>query len=62
MADLKLIDVGYFGRNNLGDDLMLKSLYTDNKDFVFLQDSNYYDYIPLGHQIILSLNPILRLL
>ena len=61
MADLKLF-VGYFGRNNLGDDLMLKSLYTDNKDFVFLQDSNYYDYIPLGHQIILSLNPILRLL
>ncbi len=61
MADLKLF-VGYFGRNNLGDDLMLNSLYTDSRDFVFLQDSNYYDYIPYRHQIILSLNPIFRLL
>jgi len=45
--------IGYYGRNNLGDDLMLEQLYTEGS-YVFLQDNNFYSFIPKEKQIVLS--------
>ena len=53
---------GYYGRNNLGDDLMLKVLYEDKNSYVFLLDKNIYDFIPKKKQLILSKNPLKRYL
>lgn len=39
---------------------MLKVLYKNQQDFVFLQDSNIYDFIPYKNQIKLTKNPIFR--
>ena len=52
--------VGYYGRNNLGDDLMLKVLYDDKNSHVFLLDRNIYNFIPKNKQLILSKNPLIR--
>lgn len=54
--------VGYFGRKNLGDDLMLNVLYKNEKDYVLLQDSNFYSFISDDKQIVLNLNPIYKTL
>tara|TARA_X000000950_G_scaffold191652_1_gene231335 strand:+ start:286 stop:1182 length:897 start_codon:yes stop_codon:yes gene_type:complete len=54
--------VGYYGRNNLGDDLMLKVLYDDKNSYVFLLDDNFYSFIPKKKQLILSKNPLKRFL
>ena len=54
--------VGYYGRNNLGDDLMLKVLYDDKNSYVFLLDVNLYSFIPKNKQLILSKNPLKRFL
>ena len=49
--------IGYYGRNNLGDDLMLEQLYTEGS-YVFLQDNNFYSFIPKEKQKVLSKNII----
>ena len=61
MDDLTLF-IGYYGRNNIGDDLMLEVLYVEKKNFIFLQDLNTYQFIPKNKQIILSKSPIYRTL
>ena len=58
MDKIKLI-VGYYGRNNIGDDLMLKVLYNP-LSYVFLQGDNFYDFIPSEKQILLSQKPFLK--
>jgi len=60
MDDIKLY-IGYYGRNNIGDDLMLKVLYNP-KSYVFLQDDNFYDFIPLEKQILLHRKPLYKLI
>lgn len=47
--------IGYFGLNNLGDDLMLKA-YFDNltstkNHLILLQSENHYSFIPISKQI-----------
>ena len=59
MVDLTLF-IGYYGRNNIGDDLMLEVLYVGEKHFVFLQDLNTYNFIPKDNQFLLSKSPIYR--
>ena len=59
MDKIKLI-VGYYGRNNIGDDLMLRVLYNP-LSYVFLQGDNFYDFIPSEKQILLSQKPFLKL-
>tara|TARA_B110000046_G_C13003282_1_gene403186 strand:+ start:1141 stop:2040 length:900 start_codon:yes stop_codon:yes gene_type:complete len=59
MDEIKLI-VGYYGRNNIGDDLMLRVLYNP-MSYVFLQGDNFYDFIPSEKQILLSQKPFLKL-
>lgn len=51
MDGLKLY-LGYFGRGNLGDDLMLYCLTnkTPKSSHVILQGKNYYDFIPRENQ------------
>ena len=61
MADLTLY-IGYYGRNNIGDDLMLEVLYVGKKHFIFLQDLNTYHFIPKNKQILLSKSPFYRTL
>lgn len=59
MDEIKLF-IGYYGRNNIGDDLMLKVLYNP-MSYVFLQDDNFYDFIPQKKQILLHRRPLQKL-
>ena len=60
MDEIKLF-VGYYGRSNIGDDLMLKVLYKNASSYVFLQGESLYNFIPYDKQIILSSNPLNKL-
>ena len=60
MDEIKLF-VGYYGVNNIGDDLMLKVLYDKPSSYVFLQGENFYDFIESEKQIQLSTNPLFKL-
>ncbi|MDB2329285.1 polysaccharide pyruvyl transferase family protein [Candidatus Arcticimaribacter forsetii] len=61
MDKIKLF-VGYYGRNNIGDDLMLKVLYDKSSSYVFLQGDNFYNFVELKKQILLSTNPVYKLI
>tara|TARA_Y100001970_G_scaffold159011_1_gene194504 strand:+ start:19950 stop:20864 length:915 start_codon:yes stop_codon:yes gene_type:complete len=64
MASLKLY-IGYYGINNIGDDLMLYYLTRKEpeKSYIFLQGKNYYDFIDEKNQIFVnSKNPLFILL
>jgi polysaccharide pyruvyl transferase WcaK-like protein len=59
MAQIKLF-IGYYGMNNIGDDLMIKVLY-DSPSYVFLQGENTYDFIASEKQLILTPKPLTKL-
>ena len=60
MDEIKLF-IGYYGRNNIGDDLMLKVLYKEPSSYVFLQGENRYNFINPEKQILLSQKPLQKL-
>jgi len=60
MDEIKLF-IGYYGRNNIGDDLMLKVLYKEPSSYVFLQGENHYNFINPEKQILLSQKPLQKL-